>query len=54
MSVEVHPGGCPHRSGESDGGFLIGIGIALVKQLVGVDIGFTPASHFQARRNKYG
>ena len=29
MSVEVHPGGCPHRSGESDGGFLIGIGFAL-------------------------
>ena len=22
VSVEVHPGGCPHRSGESDGGFL--------------------------------
>ena len=56
------------------GGFFVGIGFALVKQLVGVDIEFTPlavrwppsttedgvsppqsgASHFQARRNKYG
>jgi hypothetical protein len=72
----ISPYRSPHWPSESRsvGVFFLGIGFALVKQLVGVDIGFTPlavrwppsttedgvsppqsgASHFQARRNKYG
>ena len=33
---------CPHRHRVGGGTFFLGIGFALVKQLVGVDIGFTP------------